>query len=566
MLKKILKNKKLTAVIIIVLILAVYFGYKTFFRTKDTTRYITAAVEKGTLIISVTGSGQISASNQIDIKPKASGDLVYVGIKNGQEVATGELLVQIDTRDAQKAVRDAEISLQSAQLDLEKMKGIATDEGFIRGIKEKAQNDLEKAYDDGFNNVSNVFLNLPSLMSGLHDILFTTDKSLSSTNQQNIDSYADAVKNYDEKVLQYRDDTKTKYQLARDQYDKNFNDYKSTSRFSDTSTIESLINETYDTTKSIAEAIKSANNLIQFYKDKFVERNLKPNSLADTHLSTLSSYTSETNSYLLNLLSAKNTIQTDKETLAGTGFDISDQEIKVTQAENSLLEAQEKIADYYIRAPFSGIATEVNIKKGDSVSSGTTLAILITHQKIAEISLNEVDVAKVKVGQKVTLTFDAIEGLNITGEVAEIDALGTVSQGVVNYGVKIVFDPVRSKTSRMSADLPAANRASNGVDTQDERVKSGMSVSAAIITDIKQDVLLVPNAAVKSNGGQYVEMLENNVPRNQTVETGLSNDTMTEIKSGLKEGDKVVTQTTTATTKTTTTSKNTGGGMRIPGL
>ena len=105
--------------------------------------------------------------------------------------------------------------------------------------------------------------------------------------------------------------------------------------------------------------------------------------------------------------------------------------------------------------------------------------------------------AKVKVGQKVTLTFDAIEDLSITGEVAEIDTLGTVSQGVVNYAVKIVFD------------------------TQDERVKSGMSVSAAIITDVKQDVLLVPNAAVKSNDEQYVEVLENNIPRNQTVETGL---------------------------------------------
>jgi hypothetical protein len=74
------------------------------------------------------------------------------------------------------------------------MKGIATDEGFIRGIKEKARDDLKKAYDDGFNNVSNAFLNLPTLMSGLHDILFNTDKSLSGSNQQNIDYYADAVK------------------------------------------------------------------------------------------------------------------------------------------------------------------------------------------------------------------------------------------------------------------------------------------------------------------------------------------------------------------------------------
>jgi len=536
--QKLLKRKFLTGIIVLALIGGGYYAYGKLFSGAVATRYVTAAVEKGTLIVSVSGSGQISASNQVDIKSKASADAVYVGVKNGQEVGTGTLLVQLDTRDAQKTVRDAEISLQSARLDLEKMKGIATDEGFIRGIKEKAQDDLKKAYDDGFNNISDTFLNLPSIMSGIYDVLFGS--SLSTTKQWNIDVVADVAKKYDEAALVYRNQTFNSYQKARAAYDKNLSDYKAASRLSEKETIESLINETYETVRDIAEAIKNANNLFQFYKDKLTENSLKYNTLVDTYLSSLSSYTGETNSYLLNLLSVKNTIQTDKETLAGTGFDISDQEIKVSQAENTLLEAKEKLADYYIRAPFSGVATEVNIKKGDSVSSGTTLATLITHQKIAEISLNEVDVAKVKVGQKVTLTFDAIEGLNITGEVAEIDALGTVSQGVVNYGVKIVFD------------------------TQDERVKSGMSVSAAIITDIKQDVLLVPNAAVKSNGGQYVEVLENNVPRNQTVETGLSNDTMTEIKSGLKEGDKVITQTITANTTQTQTQNSTG--VRIPSV
>ena len=130
--------------------------------------------------------------------------------------------------------------------------------------------------------------------------------------------------------------------MARKEYDQAFSDYKSASRYSDNATIDNLINETYDTAKNIAEAVKSANNLIQFYKDKLTERNLKPNSIADTHLSSLNSYTSKTNSYLLSLLSAKNTIQTDKETLVGTDFDISDQEIKVTQAENTLTGRQRK--------------------------------------------------------------------------------------------------------------------------------------------------------------------------------------------------------------------------------
>jgi len=538
--QKLLKRKFLSGIIILALIGGGYYAYGKFFPSATATRYVTTAVEKGTLVVSVSGSGQISALDQVDLKAKASGDLVYLGIKNGQEIKAGQLLAQIDSGDAQKTVRDAEVSLEQAKVSLEKLKGMTTDEGIIRGIKEKAQDDLKKAYDDGFNNVSNAFLNFPNIMTNLYGILFNTD--LDRT-QWNIDYYTGAVKVYDEKVQQYRDDASAKYQEARKEYDLAFSAYKSASRYSDDATIESLINQTYDTTKTIAEAIKSANNLIQFYKDKLTEKNIKPNSIADTHLSSLNTYTSTTNSYLLNLLSVKNTILSSKETLANTGFDISDQEIKVTQAENSLLDAKEKLANYYVYAPFSGVIAAVNVKKGDSVS-GTTLATLITKQRIAKISLNEVDVAKVKIGQKANLTFDAIDGLNITGEAAEIDSIGTVTQGVVNYAVKIVFD------------------------TQDERVKPGMSVSASVITDVKQDVLLAPNAAVKSNGEQYVEILENNVPRSQTIGIGLSNDTMTEIISGLNEGDKVVTQTitgnTTGTTQTSSQSRN--GGFRIPGM
>ncbi|MDP1629176.1 MAG: efflux RND transporter periplasmic adaptor subunit, partial [bacterium] len=124
---------------------------------------------------------------------------------------------------------------------------------------------------------------------------------------------------------------------------------------------------------------------------------------------------------------------------------------------------------------------------------------------------------------------------------AEIDTIGTVTQGVVNYNVKISFD------------------------TQDERVKPGMSVSAAVITDIKQNVLLVSNSAIKSSGsGQYVEVLVNNAPQSRSVETGLSNDTMSEIISGLEEGEKVVTQTITGNTSTQTGTQN--SGLRIPGM
>jgi HlyD family secretion protein len=554
-LKLIPQHKFIAGIIVLAIIFGGYFGFKAIFNKNGIVHYVFGQVQKGTLIVSISGSGQVLALNQVDIKPKVSGDVVYVGAKNGQQVRTGALLVQLDVTDAQKTVRDAEINLQREQLSLDKMKGITTDDGTIRGVKEKAEDDIQKAYEDGFNTIANVFLELPGIMAGLNDMLFSHSFNAS---QENIAYYANVVESYDEKVLQYKEDAYDKYQIARKAYDQNFQDYKTASRFSEPSVIESLIEETYETTKNIAEAIKSANNLIQFYQDEFIQRNLRPQSLSDTHLSNLSTYTGKTNGYLLNILSIKNTLLNDKETIVNTTFDIADQEIKVTQAEDDLLDAKEKLNDYFIRATFDGTITKMDIERGNSAGSSTIIATLITKQKIAEISLNEVDVAKIKVGQKATLTFDAVSDLNITGEVVEVDSIGTISQGVVTYNVKVTFD------------------------TQDERVKPAMSVSAAIITDARPDVLLLQNSALKQqNEINYVEMTdtsEENIsnianvngvileksPRRQQVEIGASNDEYTEITNGLKEEDYIIVRTIQANSTQSQSQTQSQSIFRLP--
>jgi RND family efflux transporter MFP subunit len=576
----ILAHKVISIIIVVIIAGASYWGYSRLTNTGGETRYVMAEVQRGAVIASITGSGQVSASNQIDIKPKASGDVISVGVSNGQDVKAGTIIAQLDSRDAQKGVRDAQANLESSKLSLEKLKQPADNLSIIQAenalaqaqeSKQQTEVDLVKSYDDGFNTISNAFIDLPTVMAGLQDTLYGFNYA---SGQWNMDYYAGAVQNFDSNAAQFRNDANTKYQTARSDYDKNFNDYKSANRFSDHATIESLVDETYNSSKNVAEAVKSANNLIQFYKDKTIEHNLKPQSLADTHLSNLNAYTGKLNTHLLNLLSIKNTIKTDKNNItdaertiaekteslaklkAGADkLDIESSQLAVTQKQNALLDAREKLADYSIRAPFDGTIAAMSVKKADSVSAATAVATLITKQKLAEISLNEVDAAKVKVGQKATLTFDAVDGLSIAGQVAEIDTIGTVTQGVVTYNIKI------------------------GFDTQDDRVKPGMSVSAAIITDIKQDVLAVPNSAVKTQGtNHYVEMFDQKliqssssgsnsqgipstlIPRQQPVEIGLSSDTQTEIISGLKEGDQIVARTVSATQTTAATAPSLFGG------
>lgn len=561
----------------LVVTVVLYFGYseyKSLTNTAGETRYVVATVEKGALIVSISGSGQVSTSNQVELKPKATGDVTYVGVINGQQVEAGTLIAQLDSADAQKAVRDAQVSLDSTKLSLEKILRPADTLSLIQSENalSQASSSLEKGYDDGFNSVSNTFLNLPVIMAGTQDILYGTTVKVG---QENLSAYVDLVKNYDDKALTFREDVVAKYKTARDMYDKTFNEYRLSTRFSSHTEIENLITNTYETSKDVAEAVKGINDLLSFTKDKLVENNKTIPAILTTHQNLLSTYISQTNSALIDLLGIQTTITTSKYSIAekteslrtlregADAIDIQTTKLSLKQRENALLDAQENLAHYFIRAPFTGTIAKLSVKKGDSVSTSVSVATLITKQKIAQVSLNEVDAAKVKVGQKVTLTFDAIDGLSIAGQVSDIDTVGTVTQGVVTYVVTIAFD------------------------TQDDRVKSGMSVSAAIITEMKQDVLMVPNSAVKSRGPMsYVEIFDTPLvvantgasgantgipsaipPRQQSVVLGLSNDTMTEIVSGLKGGEQVITRTIlgTSTTVTQAPSIFNAAGVRTPG-
>jgi len=90
-----------------------------------------------------------------------------------------------------------------------------------------------------------------------------------------------------------------------------------------------------------------------------------------------------------------------------------------------------------------------------------------------------------------------------------------------------------------------------------------MSVSVNVITNAKQNVLMVPNSAVKTKDGTYyVLVLGSPTPTEKVVEIGLSDDTNTEITNGLAEGDQVVTRTISGTTSTSKTSSTTNSTTR----
>jgi len=608
-------------------------GYYEFFMTKSSgseTRYVLGTVEKGTVISSVSGTGQVSASNQVDIKPKVSGDLLSVNVSNGQEVKEGDLIAQIDDSTAQKTVRDAQVSLETAKLDLakfiqpadaftisqaendltkakndlEKLKSTQAS-GYQDALdtKQKAEDNLTKAYEDAYNTISNTYLDLSTIKTDTWNVLYSNDIAKSDITAGGKDTWnkgvlSDTLNTSDERQQfdTFISKSESNYVSADTNFQKSYQDYKNSSRSSDRSDIDSLLNETIDTTRAMADTVKSEINMLDYWIDARTQDELKIFTQVDTYESTLKSDTSKTNSSLSGVLSAQSSIKDYKDSLQSAtqnivgmdknnpidlanaewnitakedalaklkagpdALDIRAKQISVQQKQDTLNEARQNLAYYKIYAPFGGVVANVGVQKGDSISSGSAIATLLTKQGMSEISLNEVDIAKIKVGQKVTIIFDAVPDLTMTGKVVEIGTIGTVSQGVVSYTVKINFD------------------------TQDDHVKPGMSLSASIIIEAKQDVLIVPNGAIKARGNtNYVEMLDpslssqpnaagstgiisKDLPWQQTVEIGLADDNNTEITSGLKEGDMIVIRTIAAATATSTSSQQ-GGGLRIPGL
>ncbi len=582
-LKLILKHKIISVIILILISGGGFIAYKKMSPTSVQTKYQTANAKKGNIISSISGSGQVSSSNQIDLKPKASGELISLSVKVGDKVKEGTIIARIDATDAYKTVRDAKDSLETAQLSLEKILApsdtltLLQAQNALDNAKKSlsdSESDLVKSYDDAFTAVSNTWLDLPEVIEGMSDVLYgnTYDRW-----QENVDYYFDSIYTFNVSNREtLRDNAINSYQTAKRSYDSTLADYRNTNRSSSNEEIVEILEKTYKTVKLISEAAKSSENYLGLVKNVLNDNDAAIPSSLSTHQTSLASYLTESNSSLQTLLNQINTIKNAKESIedakitiiekeeslkdvegGSDALDIRSARLTVQQRQGTLADAQQALADYSVKAPFEGTIASVDAEKGDTVSSGTAIATLITEQRIAEITLNEVDVAKVSVGQKATLTFDAVTDLSLTGTVAEVDTIGTVSQNVVSYNVKINFD------------------------TQDDRIKPGMSVSASIITESKTDALIVPNNAIKSDSeGSYVLMFDQplansessqgaiseTLPFQQAVEVGISNDDYTEIISGLIEGDQVVIKTITSSSSSNTSSSQSNSIFSIFGM
>lgn len=547
-----------------------YYLYSAITAKPATPTYTVTTVATSTVVSTLSESGQIAATSQVDVNSKSSGEVLRLYVQPGQHVAAGAPIAQIDPTDAEQSLRSAEQDLESAQLSYQKLVEPAATSSVLSAQNSvaTAQQNLTDAHTTGYNDVSSAFLDLPTVMNDLDTSLHSYQVP-GRTSQHNEDAYSDMVESYDATVSQYRDAAESAWQTADASYTKTLADFKATPRDASDDQLDALVTESYQTTANVSDALKATTNFFNFVDTTLTNRQLNVPSVLTSGITLLTNDTTKTNSHVAALSSDTTAVPTAERGLASAQaslealqqgadpLDIQSNELSLQQKEDALATAQQTLADTTVRAPFDGTIGTVNVQQYQTIGSGSSVVLMTSDKQVATISISEEDATKLAVGQKATLTFDALPDVTIAGTVANVSGAGTVSQGVVSYTAQIALDTLNSA------------------------VKPGMSVNADIVTGTAEG-LAVPSAAVKSaNGGSYVLAFEpplettgtnvttDTTPVRTPVTTGLSSDTQIIITSGLTAGAQVVVRTsTTATSASTASSVTRGatGGARAGGF
>jgi len=216
-------------------------------------------------------------------------------------------------------------------------------------------------------------------------------------------------------------------------------------------------------------------------------------------------------------------------------------EAALASARVALVQAERALELAALRAPIAGTVTEVGFSVGDRIgaagatastagatgSAGGTVGIAPSGARIVLADLDrlevaatasEIDVVGLSTGQVVTVTLDALPGVDLRGTICEVGLTGTADQGATEYPVRVCLE------------------------VGDPRLRVGMSASVSAVVARHENVLLVPSGAVRLVGGRHlVRRLEaDGTIREVEVEVGLRSATRTEVVAGLADGDRVV--------------------------
>jgi len=544
-------SKLLIIIIILLLIGAGGYGYWYYKGQKAGPEYTTAQVQRADLIRTVSATGAVKSSSELDLNFKVTGRLSELKVDVGDQVEVGEKLASLDIKDLSAKIRQAEADLQVAQANYDKLKTGATAEdiaveeasvekarvAYENALQDKGnsrkqkQQDIDESKDSAITTMENKIVVAEGALDIIYKTLTDDDaedglsvykeselpiawKSYNSANSgvATLNDLVAGAKQSGE-VSQVKTSLSTvlsKFDLVTQALNDTFEVLLFTVTSSELTEAELAVLKTNIKTEqtSMATAVSS----VQTAKQNLESAELALSVAMDTAQATIDSAKAAWEYAEAGLEFKKAPARSE---------DLELHLAKIKQAQAALDLARNQLADNILYAPISGTVTIVNYEVGEQVSLTTPVLSLLGEGDFEiEVDISESDIAKVSLEQEAFVTLDAFSVDDIfAGRVAHIDPAETVIQDVVYYKVKVMFE------------------------SQNKLVKSGMSADVDILTARKADVLVVPQRAVsESNGAKTVQVLQAGQVQEKEVEIGLKGDEgLIEIISGLEEGEAVVT-------------------------
>lgn len=496
----------------------------------------TASVERRNITSELSSSGTLAAKDTYSITSLVEGEVLSANFEEGDQVEKDQVLYEIDKSSMETQLTSANNSLERANSSYEDATEDyqdalndysgntykATEAGYIKelyvnpGDKVSGNTKLADIYSDDVMELRIPFLSGEAAAIGVGNGVTVT---LTDTGEQ-IGGTVKAVANQ-ERVL-------TGGRLVR---------YVTISVPN-----PGGLTDTMRATAQIGDFSGSEDGTFEASVDTTMNADLSTGVEVEAVLVNEGDYVSKgTPMFRMTSKSADKLIQSYKDAL-----DKAQEPLE--SAQSKLESTQDSYDNYTITAPISGQVIAKNFKVGDNITKNTSnTTVLATIYDLSsltfEMSIDELDIRKVKVGQKVAVTADAFEGQSFSGTVTNVSLESTYSNGVSTYPVTVTLDE--------TGDL-----------------LPGMNVDGVITLEEANDVLAIPVDALMRGNRVYVKdetVTEQQGPvpagfRSVEVETGLTNDSYVEIKSGLSEGDVVYVAESTASNVNSFMMMPAGGG------
>lgn len=515
---------------IILLFIVVFVGYGLYRRNlaKQLPAYETAKVDQGTLKQSVDATGQIQSANEVSLKFEIPGILSEVRVKEGDLVKAGQVLASLRLSELNAAV-------SQAQANLNKQLAGATPDYIaqLQASLDKAKNDLAQAQGNGDgaessklvqNSYDDLVVALQSMQVVLATSLTSADNILGVDNTLANDSFENYLSTLN---IDYLNHARTNYleaKTAKTAFDLSVNSLSKASTHLE-------VDNSAAKAESAMVKMKNLLYYVSLVLDNTAPVGALSQSSLDTYKSGIQTARTDLNLKYATLTTDTHAIVTARNTYASYQALVDKAQAALQDAQNpprevdiasyraALAQAQAAREKAIIVAPIDGLVTKVNHKVGESISSAEEMFALLSPHYEIEVDVSETDIAKIKLGQFVSMTLDAFgEDTKFTGKVFNIDPGATNVQDVVYYKVKISLD-----------------------DT-DKPIKPGMTANVSILTDKRDNTLFVPSRAVITAGDQkQVKVLQNNQAVLTTVKLGMKGDDgKVEILEGLSKGQEII--------------------------